>query len=669
MTLPDLRIPDDLPEAPDWALWAAAVATAAFSLAVMYQRLRRARTLVLPGASGPKGEAQPVAAAGPLAALGACGMALSLYGLYGFARDNMGLDWYWTIPLMAIFDLAEVTCFVSLYRSAAVESSWTRPMRRTRRMAWTLVAASAAMNAAHAPGDRLTAMVVFALVPVTSAKLIEFELDKRMSANGADDDRGDVGPGLARLVQVAYTRAWAGVFAWLGWDATTRDGLIHREARIRKAAKQLHQLRRALETKDKASSRREKKAAAKRVEELQGRAERAIDAAGIAGDTPAQLTLARALATRGRVVDLARMDVRDPMSIVKTLEELAIVPSAEAIAAGAAAAEAQQQQREAEKARDEARAEMMAAQAEADQVKAEADAWHAEAEAMLTKAQQTATEAEQRAKAAADRAKKADQLADQAEETRQQLAAQVEELRQEAAGIRRTTSTDQQTHQRLAQQLAELRDAIEQAESEARERRREADAIRTEAQQAHDRHQSARAEIEQAQDTLFRLQDQARHLQEETQKLADERRRHVDAIEQLETQTRAARVAARQAQDEAARIRAAAREAEETRRAATVALQQAREELMDALTDPAPYEPPRWTSPAKMRGWELYTHKVATEGVEPTDAELAGEERDPSTARKWLPEFRAELARRTAAALPAQASAHNRTAASAPAGV
>src|SRR5690606_14438242 len=115
-------------------------ATTALSLAVMYQRLRRARTLALPGPGGPAGKAQPVAAAGPLAALGACGMALSLYGLYGFARDNMGLDWYWTIPLMAIFDLAEVTCFVSLYRSAAVESTWTRPMRRTRRMAWTLVA-------------------------------------------------------------------------------------------------------------------------------------------------------------------------------------------------------------------------------------------------------------------------------------------------------------------------------------------------------------------------------------------------------------------------------------------------------------------------------------------------------------------------------------------------
>lgn len=669
MTLPDLSIPDDWQQMPDWVLWAAAVATTAVSLAVMYQRLRRARAVMLPVAGGTTGKAQPVAAAGPLAALGACGMALSLYGLYGFARDNMGLEWYWTIPLMAIFDLAEVTCFVSLYRSAAVESTWTRPMRRTRRMAWTLVAASAAMNAAHAPGDRLTAMFVFALVPVTSAKLIEFELDKRMSANGAEDDRGDAGPGLARLAQIAYTRAWAGVFAWLGWDATTKDGLIHREARIRQAAKQLHLLRRALEAKDSANSRREKKTAAKRVEELQGKAERAIDTAGIAGDTPAQLTLARALATRGRVVDLAQMDVRDPMSIVKTLEELAIVPSAEAIAAGAAAAEAQQQQREAEKARDEAHAEMVAAQAKADQVKAEADAWHAEAEALLTKAQQTDAEAEERATAAADRAKKADQLADEAEENRRRLAAQVEELRQEAAGIHSTASAEQETHRRLTRQLAELRDAIEEAETEARERRREADTIRTEAQQAQGRYRSARAEIEQAQGTLSRLQDQARTLQEETQKLGDERNRQAAAVEELEARTRAAQVAARQAEEKAERVRAAAREAEETRRAATVALQQARDELMEALTDPAPYEPPRWTSPAKVRGWELYMHKVATDGVEPTDAELAGEERDPSTARKWLPEFRAELARRTAAALPAQSTAHDRTAHPAPAGV
>ncbi|MFD6917941.1 hypothetical protein [Streptomyces virginiae] len=670
MTLPGLRIPDDWQQVPDWALWAAAVATAALALAVMYQRLRRIRTAVLPGEGGSTSEArQAVTAAGPLAALGACGMALSLYGLYGFATENMNLAWYWALPLMAIFDLAEITCFVSLYRSAAVEAVWTRPMRRTRHMAWTLVAASAAMNAAHAPGDRLTATVVFAMVPITSAKLIEFELDKRMSANGAEDARGEAGPGLVRLLQIAYARTWARVFAWLGWDATTKDGLIHREARIRKAAKQLHVLRRALDAKDRASGRREKRSAEKRVEVRQGRAERAIDAAGIAGDTPAQLTLARALATRGRVVDLARMDVRDPMAIVRTLEELAIVPSVEAIAAGAAAAEAQKQQQEAEKARDEARAELVVAQAQADQVKAEADAWHAEAEAMLNKAQETVTEAEKRATAAADRARKADQLADEAEEKSQQLAAQVEELRQQASGIHSTTSADQEAHRRLTRQLAELRNAIESAEDEARDRRREADAIRTEAQQTRNQHQSARAEVERAEGILSRLQEQARALQAETQELADEKNRQAAAVEQLGAQERAAQAAARQAQEEAARTQEAAREAEETRRAASVALQQARDHLMDALTDPSPYEPPRWTSPAKMRGWEHYMRKVAKDGVEPTDAELAGEERDPSTARKWLPEFRAELARRTAAALPAQTHAHERTADKAPAGV
>uniref|UniRef100_UPI002F9087E4 hypothetical protein n=1 Tax=Streptomyces albidoflavus TaxID=1886 RepID=UPI002F9087E4 len=667
MTLPDLGIPVDW-QVPSWAPWLSALAVAAIVVAVAYQRRRRSRQALLPGGSSSASTAPPVAAAGPLAALGACGMALSLYGLYGFATVEMGLDWYWAVPVMAIVDLAEITCFVSLYRSAAAESSWTRPMRRTRHMAWTLVAASAAMNAAHAPSDRLSAVIFFALVPVTSAKLIEFELDKRMSANGEGEDDHGAGPGLGRLMQIAYTRVWANLFARLGWDAATKDGLIHREARIRQTAKSLHLLRRELDAKDKATGRRQEKRAARRVEALQGKAERAIDMAGIAGDTPAQLTLARALATRGRVKDLARMDVRDPMSIVRTLEELAIVPSAEAIAAGAAAAEAQQQQREAEQARDDARAEMEAARAKAVEVKAEADARHAEAEEMLSRARRSVADAEERATAAAARAEKADQLADKAEEEHRSLGAQVEELRREAAGIQGTASAGQETHRRLTRQLAELREAIESAESEARTRRREADAMRTEAQQAQGRYRSTRTEIEQAEGALSRLQEQARVLQEETQGLVREKEDQAAAVAKWDAEARAAQAAAQRAQEEAMRTTEAAERAEATRRAATVALQQAKDDLMDALTDPTPYEPPRWTSPAKMRGWELYLHRVTTEGAEPTDSELAGEERDPSTARRWLAEFRTELARRTAAglsALPAQAGAHDRT----PAGV
>ncbi|MEV0012720.1 DUF2637 domain-containing protein, partial [Streptomyces sp. NPDC047973] len=349
MTLPDVTLPEVWTrlqgmQAPSWALWTAAILTTVASLALMYRRVRRGgRPIATQGADSRAREVrQTVAAAGPLAILGACGMVLSLYGLYGFATENMQLGPVFAIPIMAIFDLAEVTCFVSLYRSASVEQGWTRPMRRTRRMAWGLVAASAAMNAAHAPGNAL-AMAVFAAVPAISAKLIEFELDKQMAAN-AEGPGNDGGPGLVRLVQLAYTHAWAGIFARLGFDADSADGLIHQDARLRRAARQIHNLRGALTAQDDirpTASTWRKKRARKAVERRQARAELAIDVAGIAGDVPAQLTLARNLVTRGRVADLARMDVRNPQAIMTTLEELAIVPSVKAIEAGAKAAEAE----------------------------------------------------------------------------------------------------------------------------------------------------------------------------------------------------------------------------------------------------------------------------------------------------------------------------------------
>lgn len=652
--------PEELVNAISWAPWmawtAAASAVGLVVLVALYRWTRRARPVL----TSPGGEAAAaVTAAGPLAALGACGMLLSVYGLFGFATDNMELNWYWAVPVIAIFDLAELCSFVSLYRSAAVEKGWTRPMRQTRRMAWALVAASSAMNAAHAPGNAL-ATVAFAAVPPISAKLIEFELDKRMAAN-SDDSHDDAIPGLVRLVQIAYARGWARVFAHLGWDATARDGLVHHEARIQTAAKRLHQLRAALERKDNAPEGRRAGRATKRVEQLQGEVQRAIDVAGIAGDTPAQLALARAFATKGRVVDLAKMDPRDPMAMLRLLEELAIVPSAEAIAAGAAAAEAKKEQQAAEEARDRACKELEALQVKASEVRASATEQHAEAEALMKTAQEAVAQAEKEGEAAGRRAAEAVRAAAEADDRRQQLANEIEQLEKAASGLRETAGAEEEMHQALTQQLTELNGAIQQAERQVDEQRAEAAAQRAEAERAAAQKLKAREVIHQTEQHTTRLQQEVTALQVETEQLADERARQATAVERLTAEAREAHAAAQQAQETADRALAQAQEAENTRRAATVALQSARDQLMDALTDPEPYTPPRWTSEHKMHGWELYLHKVSVEGVEPTDAELAGEHRDPSTGRRWLVEFRTELARRTAAALPAQEDAHGRT--------
>ncbi|MGW0785908.1 hypothetical protein [Streptomyces sp. NPDC002913] len=666
MTFPDITVSEVLTriqaaQVPQWAMWTAAVVTATLSLALIYSRIRKGRKAVILSAGGRAHEARAtVAAAGPLAILGACGMVLSLYGLYGFATENMELGPLFAIPIMAIFDLAEVTCFVSLYRSASVEQAWTRPMRRTRRMAWGLVAASAAMNAAHAPGNAM-AMVVFAAVPAISAKLIEFELDKQMAANAGQEDDG--GPGLVRLVQLAYTHAWAGVFARLGFDAESKDGLIHQDARLRRAARQIHYLRSALTAQDELSSTvtaRRKKRARKAVERRQAKAELAIDVAGIAGDTPAQLTLARNLVTRGRVADLARMDVRDPQGIMTTLEELAIVPSVKAIESGVKAAQAEARRKEAEEAADAARQAQAAAEAEAVRVREEAE------EAADT-ARQAQAAAEAEAVRVREEAEQADRARDAADSMRLKLAAEVEQLSAQADALRTSTTASDSERRQLSTRLAELTKKAEETAQTVERRKREAEDAHAQARQAARSRSEAQTAAEAAQVTVSQLEERAEALRNEAERHEGERREHTVAIERLADERRQAEAAHREAQAKAERAREEASAAEQTRRAALVAMRHARVEMLDALTSPDAHEPPRWTSPAKMRGWELYMHKVRTDGVEPTDAELAGTDRDTSTARKWLVDFRAELARTTASALPAQADAHDRTADQTPA--
>ncbi|WP_326655681.1 hypothetical protein [Streptomyces sp. NBC_01750] len=674
MTIPHLRLPESIADTPQWTVTAAG-AIVGLALLVLYARIigRRAKLqAAAPQATGRGAVArQTVVKAGPLAVLGACGMVVSLYGLFGFATETMELPAVpFAISIMAIFDVAEVTCFVSLYRSAAVESAWTRPMRRTRRMAWMLVAASSAMNGAHAPGNSI-AMVAFAAVPIVSAKLIEFELEKLLDSNAAEADE-DARPGFVRLVQLGYVHAWAGIFAKLGIDAASRDGLIHQDARIRRAARKIHELGRALDAldgveQDSQARSRQRGRAKKRVETVQGKAEIAIDVAGVAGDAPAQLMLARHLVTRGRVTDLARMDVRDPMGIVTTLEELAIVPSAEAIKAGARAALAEQQREEAEKARDAAQAAQAAAEAAAGQVREQAAAELTAAQKTRAEAEAAATAMHQKAQTAAQAAAEAESKRTAAQKAHDQLAATVEQLTSRAQDLKHSATVTDSERQAIADQLAALRRQAEEASELVTQRKREAEDAKGEAQQALAARRAAAADVDGAKRLVGELEEQAERLRADAQQYARQQQDRAAELERLAAEKEGAEAAARAAAERAVRAQAGARTAEEEQNAARVALRHARTEIMDALTSPEAYEPPRWNSEPKRRGWELYMHKVRTDGTEPTDAELAGEDRDPSTARKWLAEFRAELARMTAAALPAQQGAHDRTADEAPA--
>ncbi|WP_435137760.1 hypothetical protein [Actinacidiphila sp. bgisy144] len=592
-----------------------------------------------------------LADAGPLAVLGACGMAVSLYGLWGFARDTAELPLPLRIAFCAIFDVAELVCFVSLYRAALESKVWTPSMRRTRRMAWTLVAASAAMNAAHAPGGRIS-MVVLAAVPVVSARLVEHGLDQKLEAN-AGDEEAEAKPGPVRLVQLGWLHGWARIFAAFGLDAGSVDGQVPAEARIRRAAGLVYELGQALDrcdelAQDPKTKRRERGQAVERVEQLRARAQAAIDSAGVATDTAAALTMARYLVARGRVGDLARMDVTNPMGVLTLLEDLAITPSADAIKAGARAAvaekaaqaaedarrEAEDARQEAERAAEEARARAAAEAKAAEERTAAAETARTEAEAARARAVAETEAAEERAATAARAAQAAEDARREAEDARQEAERAARTLREDAGASTEALDAAERA-------VREAETARQQAADEARRRVEEARAASLAQRGAEDARRRAEQRAEEAAGQLRQLQDAAAAVEAAHRRQAVELDQLTAARQTAEQET--AEAAAR-AQDE----RAAARQAAEDRRAAETALTAAQAQILALMTgEVEPHTGDEWKSPEKAAGWELYRRTVRESGSEPSATELhqaTGEAVHIGTVRSWIGDFRQRLA-------------------------
>jgi len=400
--------------------------------------------------------------AGPLAALGILGSWVSLYGLFGFATDTGELPVVLAIAFCAIFDIAELGCFTLLYLAAGRVSRWTPAMRKTRRMAWGLVAASATMNYLHAPGG-FAGAVALAAVPVISAKLFEHGLDRMLEANAGHDEQ--ITPGPVRLIQLLWLHAWAALFARLGLDATSINGQVPAEARIRRAATVLTDLGRRLDAQDEINrldgARWRKGRAATSVNRARARAQTAIDAAGVATDQAASLSLARHLVARGRAADLARMDVTNPMAVLTLLEELAITPTAEALEAGAHAALADQAAQDALKTAEDAEQRRLAAEQARDQAQADAD-----------NARQEQRDAEQERRTA----EQARDTATAQAQTARRTAAEEEAAAQAAHEARRNAEHQQRTAEQAAQAARERAEADQAQAQEASEERRATEA-------------------------------------------------------------------------------------------------------------------------------------------------------------------------------------------------
>ncbi|MFD9815023.1 hypothetical protein [Streptomyces sp. NPDC059080] len=445
-----------LPQQPTWLSWALPLTAAALSIAVTVAGVR-----VLRGSAWLSG-------IGPQAVVALGGVAVSVYGLWGFATQTIGLPGPLAVAFIGVFDAAEMTLLVMLYRAADPDVGWTRQLRMMHRTAWTLVVFSGAMNAAHAPN--LVSMPVLAAVPALAAWLIELQLRHKLGAATEDDDPA-ARPGPARLLALIWQHGWGWLFAVLGLDARSKGDTIARAALAHRAARRVYRLRLALEAQ--ADGKRFPRVSRRRIA-----AQRVLGRAEIATDEGQALAMSRHMASLTGVDTVARLNYADPEAVVTMVEKLAITPAARELAAGGRAAEAEAARQRAESARQEAeaarqRAEdalaaaqtaLTEAREEAERVLADRDAAlvdREEADSAVADARQRAETARRDAEGARQRAESA---RDEADAARQRAEDELVKARGAVADQRRLLYSlqDQETAHKGA--LGQLTGQIQEAE-------------------------------------------------------------------------------------------------------------------------------------------------------------------------------------------------------------
>ncbi|MFI8984754.1 hypothetical protein ACIG63_06625 [Streptomyces antimycoticus] len=430
------------PDAPGWLSWAAPLAATVLVLTLAAWAVGRLRKSVWLSGIGP----QAVVALG--------GVAVSVHGLWGFATGTAGLPALLAVAFIAVFDAAEMTLLVMMYRAADPEVGWTPELRLMHRTAWLLVSFSAAMNAVHAPN--WWARPVLAAIPGLAAWLIELQLRSKLHHERPDQDETGGRPGPVRLVVLLWQHAWAALFALLGLDARTSSSSVARAALAQRAAHRVYRLRLTLET---SSSGRSSRRARRRLRRLRGRAQKALDRADVATDTTQSLALVRRLAALTRADEVARLNYADAPAVLALIEDLAVTPAAERLESSRAEAARQ----EAEAARERAEEALRTAQRELEAARNEHAALLEQrqgADGEVEAARQRAEDARQDEQAAR---KRADDLITAARQEADHIRTTVEGEQQRLKRLTTDTDALQRTYSQAQTTLGQVRDQIEEA--------------------------------------------------------------------------------------------------------------------------------------------------------------------------------------------------------------
>ncbi|WP_329345485.1 hypothetical protein OG252_52220 (plasmid) [Streptomyces sp. NBC_01352] len=561
-----------------------------------------------------------------------CSMSVSLYGMWGFARETAQLPEPFAVGFLAAFDITELVLFTLLYKRA--DKGWTTQLRLMHDLAWCLVAVSATANFIHAPNAASAPFMM--IMPVVAAVVIELEF--RAVMKGAELPDTEAKPGPAKLIGLLWTKGWAALFAGLDIDPASKGGQVYRAALAKKAGKQLFRLRTLLEAhktliEGKEAKRRRLATAVKELEQARKAATTSMARADFATDSGQALAVLRGLGGWTEVDDVATVNFKDPLEVTDLMERVAIMPAAKRIENAERAAELEEQaeraaqaQAEAEAARERAEEEKRAAVEE----KAAAVAAREEAEEALAKA----AEETEKAKAEAGRAEDARQRAEAARKRAES------EMTEESRNVARLAERAEEEQKKLSEAAAEL-SRVQDLIAEETTRRTTAAAEVTSIREQLQRLVNEQATAE---DTTRTKTEEARRAEGEVERLRSALveaqhavREHTTAAEQAAELRREAEETRRLAAEEAARTQAEAREAAEL-------LESLRPQLAERLGGEAEVatlaEAPTFRSPDKQKGWVEYL-AAATEGRElPTAKELSvAYGVNEGNARNWLIEF------------------------------
>lgn len=460
------------------------------------------------------------------------GIAVSLYGLWGFATGTLDLPTFFAIGFVSMFDVLELRLFALMYKSADPNKGWTPQLRLLQATAWGFVAASAIANIAHAPNAM--AAPFMALMPIGAAWVIELDLRRALAGKEAEEKPQQQGtkPGPFRLAALLWRRLWAWCFRVAGLDVNDRADEMVRRARARDAADASYELRKALKEKEqleaavggaivprgrgKVSEEQKRLDALNRALEkkIRPKAQTALELADTQ-DPEQGLQLMQRMAWLTRADDVALLDYGPDSTAMELLEELNIAANADFVKSRKRAQEADQKAAEAEKIR-----------LDAEKAVTEAADKLAAVEKVLEETRKQTEEAQQ--KAAAER---------EAEEKR------LKALREERTRLESSDATAAQLYQKTAEELDALKGqmiglqeergrlttAYEQVQKQAREASEKALRLEgeqreltvrletlqaerarfeTEATNALKEAEEARNETEEAQRELVRLQGQ-----------------------------------------------------------------------------------------------------------------------------------------------------------------